>query len=152
MIDLLRKLELPPVWLVAFMAAGWWLARELPLLSFESAASLWIGRALIAAGLGLMIWSAVHFRRAKTSIIPRETASALVTGGPYRFSRNPIYLGDLIILFGWGISLGALSPLLIAPLFVPVINARFIKGEEAMLRREFPDAFAEWSATVRRWI
>lgn len=145
-------LDLPPIWLAGFLAVGWGLSRAAPILPFETAAVAALGWALIGGGLGLAGWAALCFRRARTSIIPRSDAAALVASGPFRFSRNPIYLADLLILLSQGLILGSVWPFLLAPLFGLVITRRFIRPEEAMLRRRFPDAFARWSAAVRRWI
>lgn len=152
MAAILKRLELPPVWLLACMALAWLLSRAAPLVSFDGPTAQWSGRGLILIGLLLMLWAALQFLRVRTSIIPREDARALITAGPFRFSRNPIYLADLLILLGWCLTLGALSGFLTAPLFVWAVNRRFIHGEEAMLRQAFPDAFAAWSAEVRRWL
>ncbi len=144
-------LDYPPVWLVGAMAAMWGLASFAPWPAWEGAAALWAGRAVILAALLVMVWAAVEFRRARTTIVPHEAPSALVTSGPFRFSRNPIYAADAAILLGWGLSLGALLPFVIVPLFVRVIGARFIRGEEARLRAAFPEAFDAWAARTRRW-
>jgi protein-S-isoprenylcysteine O-methyltransferase Ste14 len=90
--------------------------------------------------------------RARTTIVPRETPAALVTGGIFRFSRNPIYLGDALVLAGvvlwWDVPLAA--PLVL--LFILVIQTRFILAEEAVLRATFGPAFDAWAARTRRWI
>ncbi len=145
-------LDYPPVWLVGAMAAMWGLSRLTPWPAWEGAATLWAGRALILAALLVMVWAAVEFRRARTTIVPHEAPSALVTSGPFRFSRNPIYAADAAILLGWGLSLGALLPFVVVPLFVQVIGARFIRGEEERLRAAFPGAFDAWAARTRRWL
>lgn len=145
-------LDYPPVWLAGAMAAMWGLSRLAPWPAWEGAAALWAGRALILAALLVMLWAALAFRRARTTIVPHEAPSALVTSGPFRFSRNPIYAVDAAILIGWGLSLGALLPFVVVPLFVRVIGARFIRGEEARLRAAFPEAFAAWAARTRRWL
>ena len=145
-------LDYPPVWLAGAMAAMWGLSRLAPWPALEGATALWAGRALIAAALLVMLWAALEFRRARTTIVPHEAPSALVTTGPFRFSRNPIYAADAAILLGWGFSLGALLPFAVVPLFVWVIGARFIRGEEARLRAAFPEAFNAWAARTRRWL
>ncbi len=152
MSNFLKRLELPPLWLLLCMFVAFWLSQEFPIYSFAHAAAHWVGRGLVLIGLLVMAWSAMQFIRKRTSIIPRETATTLVTSGPYQFTRNPIYLGDLLILLGWCVSLGAVSTFVTAPAFVMLINKRFIAGEEAMLKQTFPDEYAAWAAKVRRWI
>lgn len=145
-------LDYPPVWLAAAMAAMWGFARLAPWPGWEAPALLWGGRALIAAAIFVMIWAAAEFRRARTTIVPHEAPSALVTSGPFRFSRNPIYAADAAILFGWALSLGALLPLLVIPVFVRVIETRFIVKEESRLASAFPQAFSAWRKKTRRWL
>lgn len=145
-------LDLPPLWLVAFLALAWGLSRAVPIAPFDWPAGVEIGWGLVVAALALALWSAAAFHRARTSIIPGQTADALVTDGPYRWSRNPIYLADVVILAAASLILGALWPILLAPGFVWVLERRFIRPEEAMLRERFPEAFQEWSRRTRRWI
>lgn len=147
-----RPFDLPPLWLGAFLLLGWGLDGVAPLIRFDHPAIAAAGWALIAGAIGLAIWSAIAFARRRTSIIPGDVASALVTAGPYRFSRNPIYLADAAILAGQGLVHGSLWPLLLTPAFMAVLTARFIRPEEDMLRATFPEAFTHWSARVRRWI
>lgn len=142
-------LDYPPVWLIAFMAAAWGIAQ------FHAPFGdtlLWAGRVLIGAGLAMMIWAAIAFRRARTTIVPHAPPSALVDTGPFRLSRNPIYLADLVVLAGWCVSLGApLAIVLIAP-FAWVLHSRFILPEEARLSEHLGQAYDTYCARVRRWI
>ena len=150
--SILKTIDLPPVWLVAAMALAWSIGWVLPNVTLDSKVIDVAGYALMGVGVGLMIWCAVLFQRAKTPIIPRNRPDAMVTDGPYRFSRNPIYLADAVILFGWILVVGSPVALVLLPAFVLVINKRFITGEEAVLRQEFGDAYSAWSLKVRRWI
>ena len=112
----------------------------------------WAGALLIVAGVGLVLVVARLFRRAGTTIMPFEESSALVVEGPYRASRNPIYLGMAIALAGVAILLGTLTPWIVIPLFVIAIDRRFVVGEEAMLRARFGAAYDDYRSRVRRWI
>lgn len=145
----LRHLDYPPVWLLAHMAVAWFMAEVwAPLGSW----GLWPGRALIALGIALMIWSAVAFRRARTTIVPHREPSALVETGPYARSRNPIYLADLAILAGWAILLGTPAALLLlAPLYM-VLLTRFVLREEAVLSDRLGARYARYRARVPRWL
>lgn len=145
----MKWIDLPPVWLFGFMAAMWALAAVLP---WPGAEALWLGRALIGAALLVMVWTAVAFRRRRTSIIPHMQPDALVTEGPLRFSRNPIYASDVAILIGWGLSLGAAAGFVLVPAFVWILRTRFIEPEEARLAAAFGPAFADYCARTRRWI
>jgi protein-S-isoprenylcysteine O-methyltransferase Ste14 len=143
-----KHLNLPPVWLIGFMAAAWGLAR---LWAPLGEMLLWPGRGLIALGIVLIVWSGLAFRRARTTIVPHQPPSALVETGPYRFSRNPIYLADLVILAGWALGLGApLALILLAP-FREILLRRFILPEEAVLERDLGPAYLDYKARVGRW-
>lgn len=146
---MLKLINLPPVWLVVSMAAAWGLAQLwAPLANLTE----WTGRALIASGLMIMLWSGLAFLRARTTIIPHRTPKALVETGPFRLSRNPIYLADLIILAGWCLSLGAPHGLiLMVPLYLALQNL-FVLPEEARLTQHLGAPYVAYQARVRRWI
>lgn len=146
----MKFLDLPPVWLAYFMLGAYAADSTFPLRVIP--ASDIVGWTLIVAALALAAWAAVAFGRARTSVFPRQKPSAIVTSGPYQFSRNPIYVADAMILTGWGAILGSLWPFILVPFFCWVIQERFIKGEEEALRREFPKEWAAWAATTRRWL
>ena len=148
---MLRFLHLPPVWLAALMAVGWGAARlHAPLSDWKW--SVPAGAALMGAGLALITWSVLCFRRARTSVVPRRVPEALVGDGPYRFSRNPIYLADLLILAGWGLVLGAPLALLLVLPMLWMLREWFVKGEEEVLAERFGGAYSDYCARVRRWI
>jgi protein-S-isoprenylcysteine O-methyltransferase Ste14 len=110
------------------------------------------GIVVIALALGLAAWGALLFRRAGTGIVPFSPATALVTRGPYRFTRNPMYLGMAGTLLGAAILLGSLTPFVVIPAFMAVIAERFIAREEAMLEQAFGSAYLDYKARVRRWL
>jgi len=107
----------------------------------------------LALGLLLMFIAAFSFFKAKTTINPLhpEKSSSLVTGGLYRFSRNPIYLADLLFLVAWGFFLGNLFSLLLIIGFVLYMNRFQIFVEERMLEKTFGDEYLAFKAKVRRW-
>ena len=110
------------------------------------------GAAVMVAGAVVWCWSMSRFLDAGTSIIPRRVPNALVGDGPYRFSRNPIYLAKLLFLAGWGLVLGApLACLLVLPMFW-MLREWFVKGEEKVLAERFGGAYSDYCARVRRWI
>lgn len=110
------------------------------------------GGALVAAGCLLALWTAALFVRRRTSIEPGRVSTTLLTRGPFRFTRNPIYLGMALTLLGGGMWLGQISALWAAPAFVAVISRRFIRHEERMLLERFGDAYAAYCRRVRRWL
>ena len=146
---LLRAVDYPPVWLALFMALGWALGE---LWAPLGDALLWPGRALIAAGIALAVWAALAFRRARTTIVPHERPSALVETGPYRHSRNPIYVADLAILAGWVLITGQPLGLVLLWPFARLLEARFIEPEERMLAEDLGAPYEAYCARVRRWL
>ncbi len=146
----MKWIDLPPLWLALFAALGLAQAEWRPFGAFGAAGD-WVGAGLVAAGIGLAVAAAVEFRRARTTIIPHGQPSAIVTSGVYRLSRNPIYLGDALILAGLGLRWDSVLALGLVPVFVAVITARFIRPEEARLRARFGAAFDAWAARVQRW-
>ena len=156
-IHLMSNLELkvPPVALV-LLAGGlmWLIAATTPELSFVApvrqvlaAAGVGLGLAIVAVG----IWS---FRKVKTTVNPMkpESSSVLVTAGIYNWTRNPMYLGFLCLLVGWGIFLSNALALLVPVGFVLYMNRFQIEPEEQALTRLFGQAFLTYRIRVRRWI
>lgn len=144
-------LDLPPVWLLLSLALVWALDRVLPWGLFGPLGRT-VGATMIVAGLALMTAAAGQMLARRTTVIPKNDPSALVTGGIFRLSRNPIYLGDALVLAGailwWDVPHGV--PVLFA--FMALIQHRFILDEEARLRRGFGPAFEDWAARTGRWI
>jgi protein-S-isoprenylcysteine O-methyltransferase Ste14 len=139
--------DLPPVWAAGLALAAWVLARWLPVVHLPAG----LGRAFIAAGLGLILWAGWWFWRKRTPIEPHHRPRVLITEGPYRLNRNPIYTGLALMLVGWGLALGALSALLPALAFPLIVTRRFILPEEAALRDAFGAEAEAWLAETRRW-
>ena len=123
-----------------------------PIMMFAPFPYNLLGIVPIILGLGLGIAGAVTFRKAKTNLRAFTEADKLVTAGPYRFTRNPMYLGLVVTLTGVWLLLGSLSSLLAVPIFVVLADRWFISFEERMLKRKFGPAFDAYRANVRRWI
>ena len=103
-------------------------------------------------GLGFMIATMQTFRRHQTTIKPFQVSTTLVTGGPFRVSRNPIYLGMVLMLLGTAVFLGSVTPLFLVALFTLWIQVRFILIEETHLTEQFGDTYRSYQASVRRWV
>jgi protein-S-isoprenylcysteine O-methyltransferase Ste14 len=110
------------------------------------------GALLLATGLALATWSLALFRRARTTTIPGEVSSQLVTVGPYRFTRNPMYVALILAYLGEAGMLAHVWPVLLLPLTVTYLHRSVIPVEEARLLERFGERYAEYRATVRRWI
>lgn len=144
------EVKIPPPVLVALLAGTVWF---LPRHDVPSVVLSCIGVALIVAGLGMNVWPKVLFRRAGTSVNPVNPAlaSTLVTNGPYRFSRNPMYLGYALVLLGWSFFLVQPWGLLAVAFFMAYINWFQILPEERYLSSRFPEQYAAYCRAVRRW-
>lgn len=106
------------------------------------------------AGVGIGLWAVWQFLKTKTTVHPShpERASHLVTDGLYKYSRNPMYLGLLLLLLSYGCHLGELIPLFFSGLFVLYMNRFQIRPEERALRKIFGESFENYRKRVRRWI
>jgi protein-S-isoprenylcysteine O-methyltransferase Ste14 len=143
---------MPPVYLLLAIVAMVAIHFLLPGVHLVFGYWRWAGAALILAGVGLVVRVAKVFNRHKTTIKPGEVSSHLVTDGPFRVSRNPIYLGMVLILMGMAVALGSLTPWFVVPAFVAIITRNVIPVEEAMLKDAFGETYAQYRARVRRWI
>ena len=140
--------DLPPVWALGLAALAWGLARTVPILPLPPG----MGRLMIVAGLGLGLWAAWWFWRKRTTIEPHHAPGELIVEGPYRFSRNPIYLGMVAILTGVVVWLGALSAVAVPVAFAAILTRRFVEPEEAALRRAFGARAEAYLSATRRWL
>jgi protein-S-isoprenylcysteine O-methyltransferase Ste14 len=150
-VPLWKWIDIPPVWLGLFALAAWGLAGLGPRFGATPVAQL-AGGLLIGGGVLLIVLAGLAMSKARTTVIPHLEPSALVTTGVFARSRNPIYLGDALILLGLAFRFDGVLALGLVPLFVWVITDRFIKPEEDRLRRAFGPAFDAWAARTRRWV
>ncbi len=149
----MKQIEIPPVWLAAFLAIAWAQSTYYPMgLTFGPVWADLLGGILVGAGLLLMLLAVVEFYRRKTTIVPRRESSAFVQSGIYRRTRNPIYLGDALVLTGLILRWDAVLSLPLIPIFIWVIEKRFIQGEEKHLRRTYRVQWATYERKVRRWL
>ncbi|TDK43082.1 methyltransferase family protein [Antarcticimicrobium luteum] len=149
----MKWLDMPPVWLLGAILLAWAQARFYPAgLGFGGAWADFAGGLLVGGGLLLMLLAVAELRRHRTTIIPHNTPSALVQSGIYSRSRNPIYLGDLLVLAGLILRFDAVLALPLLPIFTWVIERRFILPEEDRMRRSYRTDFARYEKKVRRWV
>lgn len=149
------ELRVPPPAVMLVVALLMWLAaRALPSLDFQLPLRRTFSTAIAVIGLAIAVFAIFQFRRAGTTpnpMKPNESAAVVVTG-VYRYSRNPMYLGDLLILAGWAIWLGNVVAFAALPLFVLYINRFQIAAEERALQARFGAPYAAYRAAVRRWL
>ncbi len=111
-----------------------------------------LGIVLLPAGFGVMTWAWNLFRKQGTPVCPTERASVLIQDGPYRYSRNPMYLGILMMLAGTAFFLGSIPAFLAPAAFYVTVEEIFIPHEERNLDAIFGPLYSEYSARVRKWI
>jgi len=122
-----QMLDIPPVWLLGFILLAALQVTFVPVQAEVPLVIRWIGAALVCAGMSLMIWAILAFRRHQTSVVPHQTPRRVITTGPFRFSRNPIYLGDVLMLVG------------------------VILCEEGRLKECFGPEYTAYAQKTRRW-
>lgn len=150
-----RVLIPPPLLYAAGFLAGVWLRRVLPGDTLPPAIA-GVGRVsgivLAAAGVLLSLWGFFTFLLAKTTPIPHKPVSTLVTHGPYRFTRNPMYVGLNAIYLGLVLALDRLWPLALLPLVLAILITAVILPEERYLESRFGDDYLAYRTRVRRFL
>jgi protein-S-isoprenylcysteine O-methyltransferase Ste14 len=140
----------PPFLFVAGILAGWllnkWIA--LPALPLPPI----VGWSLICAGVLLALSAVSRFFRARTHLIPNRPATALVVAGPYRFTRNPMYVSLTAVYLGVCVLMQSLWVLVLLPLVLVTIYRKVIAPEESYMERRFGDEYLLYKKRVRRWL
>ena len=149
---MVKRVIYPPMWLLIGIIVTFVLNEYFPGPRFTSLEGQLAGGVLIVIGLALLVIAGGLFQRAGTNLIPFREVTALVTTGVYRYSRNPMYLGMACVLLGLAITVGAATALLVPPVFMAIIEFRYIRPEEEMLRGVFPEEFPAYCQRVRRWL
>src|SRR6266496_2148404 len=142
----------PPVvalfYIVIAYLLGWWIHIPLTVPALLKN----IGFALVIIGFLLGLAAFNEFRKARTTVDPHGSASQLVTSGIYRFTRDPIYLGFLLMIIGLPLNSGLYWGVVMAPLYVVMLNRLVIEREESYLAKKFKDAYTGYTSRVRRWL
>lgn len=143
----------PPFIYGLFFLAGYGLHRLEPVTLVAGQAWLDIsGLVLIVLGVVLAVTAALTFRRAGTNVNPTKPATTVVAHGPFRFTRNPMYLSMAVIYLGGTLMLDSLWPLLLWPVTIWVIRTQIIAREEAYLEAKFGAVYLDYKEKVRRWL
>ena len=150
----LMRIPVPWLFVLVFLGGvGLQYLVALPRLSTGAPSlDLAAGAALTGAGALLAIWCLSLFHRVRTTTVPFGSASALVTSGPYRRSRNPMYWSLTLVYAGTACFQGRLWPVLLLPLMAVYLNFIVVPYEESRLRELFGDAYAGYCRRVRRWL
>jgi protein-S-isoprenylcysteine O-methyltransferase Ste14 len=142
----------PPIIVVIAVLVAVLLGRLWPLPSLESGSVAILGVVIALAGLALDMWAIVIMRGADTNILPNKAADLLVTWGPFRFSRNPIYLANTVLLIGIGLMFDNLWFVICALAAALVVDRLAIRREERHLAARFGAAWADYSSKTPRWL
>jgi protein-S-isoprenylcysteine O-methyltransferase Ste14 len=144
----------PPIVTASFCALMWWIDQQTQAMRIVTSANKPLAIAILAIALGLMTATVIEFWKHRTTINPMKPSSTshLVTTGVLKLSRNPIYLGDALLLLAWALWLNSIVAIILLPLFIAYLSKFQIQPEEAELRSKFTNEYSEYCALVRRWI
>jgi protein-S-isoprenylcysteine O-methyltransferase Ste14 len=147
-----RKQVLPPTYFWGSVLLMFGLHYLVPVRKLIGAPYSYLGVIPLLIGLMVNVWCSEQFKRVKTTVKPFEQSSHLVTEGPYRFSRHPMYVGMALALIGLAVLLGTTVQVVVIPIFVWVMGKKFIAAEEKALEETFGEAYRQYSKRVRRWV
>jgi protein-S-isoprenylcysteine O-methyltransferase Ste14 len=142
----------PPLIFLAGLVVGFAVEALLPGVDLPAWLEWGVGGLLVVAGLGLLLWFNTSFSRKGTAVEPWKPTTAIVTTGPYRFTRNPAYLGMALTYVGIALLSSAVWVLVPLPFVLAVIDRGVIAREERYLDRKFGEEYVSYRRTVRRWI
>jgi len=145
------KWEVPPLYFILSLALMLWIGFA-PGSQFVYYPYNYLGVILIPAGFAIVLAGFAELRKAGTSVQPHDPPTAFVTTGPYRVSRNPMYFGLFLILFGAAFLLQRLLGFVVPFIFGWIVSRRFIEPEEARLGAMYGEAYDDYLARVRRWL
>lgn len=149
--DVPGVLARPPLLLAGFLGAGLLLHLAFPLSFLPQAATVLLGVALMLVAAAMAVWALGVMLLAGTNPDPHHAASALVEGGPFRFTRNPIYLGMVLFHAGVACLMDSGTALATLPGLIAVLHYGVMLREERYLERTFGEAYRRYCGRVRRW-
>lgn len=142
----------PPVLLIIAIALSYLVSTAFPAVQFTDVTISFLGIMLITLGIGIVLWAIKLLRKHKTTLHPRRKPSKLVMHGPYRYSRNPIYLGFLMISVGTVLMFANVLAFVGPIIFLAFVNTFFIPYEESMLTKAFGTSYKSYKKKTRRWV
>lgn len=142
----------PPLIFLTGQALGWLLDRAWRHTVVPRAWSRALGMPLVGSGAGLVVWALTTMIRARTHPDPRQPTTAIVAHGPFRYTRNPIYLAFTLIYLGLSLWRNSLTTLLLLPGVLTVLWRGVVEREERYLERKFGAEYTSYKARVRRWL
>ena len=143
----------PPIWTFLYLLVAGAVSWLHPWRALLDLRLVWLGVALLVLGVATGSWAFLLFRRERTEIDPTSaTNRTLVIRGPFRFTRNPMYLGLVVATFGVAFWVGSLPMFAVPFLVFATVNRAHIPFEERKMRQQFGAAFDRYTRRVRRWI
>ena len=142
----------PPFVALFYIVVTMVLQRFIPVPFVVPASLKTAGLALTFLGFMLGMGAFIEFRKARTTLDPHGSVKALVTGGIYRITRNPIYLGFFLMVVGFPLNSGSLWGIVAAPFYATTMSRLVIEKEEAYLEKKFKEQYTGYRLRVRRWI
>jgi protein-S-isoprenylcysteine O-methyltransferase Ste14 len=140
----------PLVWLVS-LVLGWWVHRFIPLPA-RAEGLAWVGLLVGAVGVCLALWALLTLRAAHTPVEPWKATRTIVDGGPYAFTRNPIYLAFALVTLGAGLWINRLAVVAMVVPALLITDRVIVRREERYLTRKFGESYLTYRQRVRRWI
>lgn len=144
-----KHLNIPPVWTLIAIVATFVLHYIYPyvILNFRA-----IDLGVVLIGVYLIVAPVIWFKRKKTTIVPRQKPAVLIKEGPFKLSRNPMYLGMVVLTFGVGMTLGSIQALIPAIWLFFFLQKNYVVPEERKLREGLGQQAEDYFATTGRWI
>lgn len=142
---------MPPLIFCLFFFFSFALNAFFPVARITSSVYSSLGIVALVGGVLISGWTVVLFKKRKNTLWPRKNPQTLEIYGPFRFTRNPLYLGFFLVLLGVDILLGSLAPLIFPILFLSIINTRVIPFEEKNMEMVFGSQYLDYKRKVRRW-
>jgi len=146
------KKIVPPIYFFCCILLAVVLHFIIPIKQITPPGLNFVGILLFLGGMGLVFWTVSFFKKHDTPLRPGEPSTTFITDGPFKFSRNPIYLGGTIALIGISIFLGSLITFVAPLFFFLTIRMRFIPYEETLMEQTFGEEYLQYKSRVRRWI
>lgn len=150
--DMSQFPNVPPIWTFAALAASYVADLLFPIAHFGGMPTSGLGALMFIGALALIVWCATFFRRKKTTIDPHQKPTTLIVEGPYKLSRNPIYLAMVIGTAGFALWLGSIGAFIPVVLLFIALHRLFVLPEEAGLIDTFGDEAKAYISKTRRWV
>jgi protein-S-isoprenylcysteine O-methyltransferase Ste14 len=145
-------IDIPPLYFALSILLMWLLHRWSPIVDLIDPPLSRVGWIFIITGIGLAIWAERLFSRAGTGVRPFTPSTAVVATGPYRFTRNPMYVGMMLVLLGGFVLSGSIGSFLVIPVLFWWIHLRFVLPEEDHMEVALGDEYLAYKQRVRRWL